>query len=420
MELMVCILIIGVLGSIALPIYRKSVEKARATEALNMLSTIARAEHSWAVSKNEYTSDLENLDINLDNNARIEEGILKTNNFEIVVSEGLQELKDTAYVTAFRMDSNSGNLLYTIFQCVDNNIISCVDNDTSDRITCESLGLLSSTDPMNPCGGYPINNKEGCKNTGGFWSSATGTCYGSAEDRCLSLSGTIEEGICKFTDNAFDIQNQIFEEGMACYGMGTGYSDHQTYGSSEYTYYGSCGYSTVTDGAICYGYGNSACAHSVLSDGGVCQVMGVYGCSGVIINDGGVCQGNGTFETRGCYRTEINSGGVCIGDSRQTCYRSTINDGGICRATSTVQEGYGCKEVTINSGGICVGIGNHGCRQAVVGDGGIVVAVNPTTGYMNTYQGSGCCVDCTGSGYCHNSGHVCSVTNEEKERYCSM
>ncbi|MBQ3933643.1 MAG: hypothetical protein II726_00450, partial [Elusimicrobiaceae bacterium] len=78
------------------------------------------------------------------------------------------------------------------------------------------------------------------------------------------------------------------------------------------------------------------------------------------------------------------------------------------------------KEVTVNKGGICVGIGNHGCRQAVVADGGIVVAVNSTTGYMNTYQGSGCCVDCTGRGYCHDSGHVCKVTAEEKEKYCSM
>ncbi len=48
------------------------------------------------------------------------------------------------------------------------------------------------------------------------------------------------------------------------------------------------------------------------------------------------------------------------------------------------------------------------------------MANNSTAGYGSTYKGSGCCVDCVGSGYCHDSGHVCSLSAAEKTRYCNM
>lgn len=43
-ELLVVVLIIGILASVALPQYQKAVDKSRATEAWNILSTLERAE----------------------------------------------------------------------------------------------------------------------------------------------------------------------------------------------------------------------------------------------------------------------------------------------------------------------------------------------------------------------------------------
>ena len=64
-ELLVVVLIIGTLASVALPQYKKVVEKARATEALQNLSTLAHAQERFKMASGSYTLDLSLLDIEL-------------------------------------------------------------------------------------------------------------------------------------------------------------------------------------------------------------------------------------------------------------------------------------------------------------------------------------------------------------------
>lgn len=64
-ELLVVVLIIGILSSVALPQYTKSVEKARSAEAVTLLGNLANAEQIYAMNGNGYTSDLSNLDIEI-------------------------------------------------------------------------------------------------------------------------------------------------------------------------------------------------------------------------------------------------------------------------------------------------------------------------------------------------------------------
>lgn len=62
-ELLVVVLIMGILASVALPQYFKSVEKGRAAEAINMLSAIASAEERYILKTGMTTSKLRMLDI---------------------------------------------------------------------------------------------------------------------------------------------------------------------------------------------------------------------------------------------------------------------------------------------------------------------------------------------------------------------
>ena len=62
-EVLVVVLIIGILTSVALPQYQKSVLKSRFSHALTIAATIRDAEHVYHDTFNTYTTDLDELDI---------------------------------------------------------------------------------------------------------------------------------------------------------------------------------------------------------------------------------------------------------------------------------------------------------------------------------------------------------------------
>ncbi len=62
-ELLVVVLIIGILVGIALPQYRRAVEKSRATEAFLMIDSVEKAEDVYHMGHGRYTSNLDALDI---------------------------------------------------------------------------------------------------------------------------------------------------------------------------------------------------------------------------------------------------------------------------------------------------------------------------------------------------------------------
>jgi type IV pilus assembly protein PilE len=65
-ELLVTVLILGVLVSVAVPIFRNNVKRVMATEGYALVSSIKTAQKIYFIEHNEYTSDWEDLNGNID------------------------------------------------------------------------------------------------------------------------------------------------------------------------------------------------------------------------------------------------------------------------------------------------------------------------------------------------------------------
>lgn len=62
-EMLVVVLIIGILATIAFPSYTKAVEKSRAREAVQVLSTISLGEQREKLARYKYTNEVDKLDL---------------------------------------------------------------------------------------------------------------------------------------------------------------------------------------------------------------------------------------------------------------------------------------------------------------------------------------------------------------------
>ncbi len=63
LELLVVVLIIGILAAVALPQYQKAVAKAKVMQGIITLKAITDAQERYYLANNEYTDNVEDLDI---------------------------------------------------------------------------------------------------------------------------------------------------------------------------------------------------------------------------------------------------------------------------------------------------------------------------------------------------------------------
>ena len=64
-ELLVVVLIIGILASIALPAYRKAVEKSKASQALILLKALGQAQDAYYLTEGKYAKKFSDLDVDM-------------------------------------------------------------------------------------------------------------------------------------------------------------------------------------------------------------------------------------------------------------------------------------------------------------------------------------------------------------------
>ncbi|MBO4674577.1 MAG: hypothetical protein J5601_00600, partial [Elusimicrobiaceae bacterium] len=367
----------------AVPMYKKSAERSKVTDALSVMSSVAKSEHDFFLAKNSYTKNFDNLDIVFtDKNGEKAEGA----KFETDLYK--YELLDTG-IFATRKTGE-----YSLYQDYETSQLMCTP---SEHYICDGLGA-----------NFP---KAVCERVGMAWANGNSTCYATDEARCKDIYGNsmwnTTYGICGY----YGTKGKEINDGMECLGQNFsschysiinaggkcvgGYEDCRNSiingGVCEGSGFSSCAGSTVNAGGECIAANgsNSACQYALINEGGKCTALPGSNnpCRDTKIN-GGVCSGwcynaeiynNGRCEG-GCERVKVFNGGVCAG----TCYIATVTDGGICSGT--------CTGAIVSDGGICSGE----CKWAHINDGGICVSSETNICDLSKsnhagYTGTGCC-----------------------------
>ena len=291
-ELLIVVLIIGILSATALPMYRKSVEKSRVTDALTTMGAVAKSEHAWYLEHSNYTDDFANLDIEL--TGTINNGALETDLYTY-------ELLDTGIIA----ERNNGD--YTLYKDYETNQILCTPGT---HYICEDLGAFT---------------KVPCEKVGMAWANTNSTCYVNEEARCNGLYPG---------QNLWNEDTENPENSYCGYRSGKG---------------------PLNEGMECRGCGQ-CCIGITINYGGVCIGRnGAGACDRPIINNGGICKGYWSYGGGNCNSGTVNYGGICEGNSTGNCRSSTVKEGGECHAKANGACNGSTYEGTGATSGCCRG-----------------------------------------------------------------
>ena len=318
LELLMVVLIIGILSAIALPMYKKAVEKSKVSDALTTMSTVAKSEHGWYLVNNRYTKDFSDLDISLtDKDGNNTEG------------ESFESINYTFTLQDSSIKAERKNHEYTLYRLYEDGDIYCLPQE---HYICEQYkwGL----------------NQNACSSAiKGFWSNKTNVCYKTEQERCTKTIDPDDENPPKWQNTSGGYcgylrqDNVNVGENEKCVVVNTNantglcqYSTFTGQGSKceAYTNYGeTCGYSTFKDGAICEGNTSRGCRASTFENNSVCNGRSIS-CQANTYKSNSICYAISGLDT--CANSKFYSGSKCYATAnvRNACLNSTYYDDSCC------------------------------------------------------------------------------------------
>ena len=358
-ELLVVVLIIGLLTAVALPTYRRAVDKSRFAMLLPTTRALKEAQEIFYISNGYYAEQMHDLDVHppADTNYT-----LKTAGEESdynVIQATHNNLNNVRLASYLDRNSQFAGQLHCEAKVGDGRA-----NDLCNKLFMGNKLIATSDNYM----GYLLNEEIGqqlCNNTSKFWSNSTKHCYQSQEEKCNAIGGEAQTGgKCAYNN----LDGRTIGEDQICYATAGGD--------------GNCSNSHVLAGGECVtGVGNhqtlnSACSNSIIEEGGICRVIGnsYTPCGGLTMKPGSMCILDADTNT-GCsymnnvqgaiicnasghcgYNTSLTEGGVCIGNFAANCL-SDFTSGSICYANAagscTSTNGYG--QASYTGTGCCCG-----------------------------------------------------------------
>ena len=343
-EILIAVLIVGVLTAMAVPWYKKAIEKSKITSALSILQAVSKSEHTWYLVNNRYTNDFADLDIHL---------IDKDGNK--VEQDSFDNINYTFTLQDDNIKAERNNNEYTIYKFYEEPNIYCLPRD---HYICQQFA-------------WDVNQKL-CKDIEASWSTTKHKCYNNDQERCDALNlDYLEEGKCGYTNTT----NKTIGEETYCIGnIG-----------------GGCSGLTVENGGVCQGDIITACRNIKVNRGGSCIATGLGhhgacsrstytaagctaeaqdGCSYSEFNQGSTCWAKGGAENYAYWNfmcaNSVYNGSKCVADSTggtNACYNSTFTTGGICEATTPTA----CQSITVYEGSKCIAKRSGTCTGNYLG-----------------------------------------------------
>ena len=151
-ELLVVVLIIGILAAVALPQYRKAVEKARIARVLPLLRSVVMAQDAHYLATGKYTTELDDLDLSIKHGNKVA---------DYIENEKLNEYEDVEGGNLVIYSVHHGVVWIGQYVTIDFNppdnycYTENLDTDLGEAV-CATYGQKVSTKPSG-AGYYKIN-----------------------------------------------------------------------------------------------------------------------------------------------------------------------------------------------------------------------------------------------------------------------
>jgi len=170
-ELLIVVVIMGVLASVAVPLYTRTMKRSRASDALHVLDVASEKQEAYYISNKNYAQSFSDLSVpvkGLDGNKTVSQSGVKVGPFTY-------QMSDSCFSAAYQSSQSDSYVIYRNYEtqqvgCVGNGcstLSGIIDNVSS--VSCPPVTINSTTDNggsgNDPC----VTNPSSCCPEGTTW-----------------------------------------------------------------------------------------------------------------------------------------------------------------------------------------------------------------------------------------------------------